>query len=90
MSPRGQEIMNSASMAHQGSTSECLSSSVSLLLGIRWAEVMICDYTSSLSSSPIQKVWTQSYYNIFSVDLRYAGILALWLAKNGYLTFISQ
>ena len=51
MSQSGQEIMNSAALAHQ-----CLSSSISLLLGIRWAEVMICDYTSSLSSSPIQKV----------------------------------
>ena len=26
----------------------------------------------------------------FSVDLRYAGILALWLAKNGHVALISQ
>ena len=33
---------------------------------------------------------TRSYKNIFSVDIRYAGILALWLAENGHVTFISQ
>ena len=34
--------------------------------------------------------WAQSYIIIFSVDLRYAGILPLWLAKNGHVTYISQ
>ena len=33
---------------------------------------------------------TRPYKNIFSVDLRYAGILGLWLAWNGHVTFISQ
>ena len=34
--------------------------------------------------------WAQSYKNIYSVDLRYAGIPALWLAENGHVTYISQ
>ena len=33
---------------------------------------------------------TRSNKNIFSVDLLYAWILALWLAKNGHMAFISQ
>ena len=36
------------------------------------------------------QIWTQSYKNIFSVDLRYPGILTLWMAKIGHVTFISQ
>ena len=36
------------------------------------------------------KAWTWSYKNIFSVDLHYAGILVLWLAENGHITFISH
>ena len=33
---------------------------------------------------------TQSYKEKFSVDLRHAGILGLWLAENGHETFICQ
>ena len=33
---------------------------------------------------------TRSYKNILGVDLRYAGILGLWLAENGHVTYISQ
>ena len=38
----------------------------------------------------LKRSWTRCYKYIFSVDLRYAGVLALRLAKNGHLTFISQ
>ena len=34
--------------------------------------------------------WTQSYKNIFGVDLCYAGILGLLFAEKGHVTFISQ
>ena len=34
--------------------------------------------------SPQYETQTRSYKNIFGVDLRYAGILGLWMAENGH------
>lgn len=55
---------------------------------IRWAEC-----TNSIVSDCLHiqvRLGPQSYKNIFSIDLHYTGILALWLAKSGHVTFISQ
>ena len=40
--------------------------------------------------SKLAQTWTRSDNENFSVDLHFAVILALWLAENGHVTFITQ